>query len=829
MRTYHFLLSIAPLVLAAPAWADDTASSAVVDASASQGAAAQSDVKREVFSTGVAKGRDILDSAISTSSIRESQIQKLSARSLAEIFHNIAGVRSEVSNGEVNNNVTVRGLPMASTGAKFLQLQEDGLPVVEFGDIITGGADMFLRADLNLGQVEAIRGGSASTFASNSPAGVINLISKTGDTEGGSVMLSTGINYEEFRTDFDYGARITDTLRFHIGGFYRQGEGPRRAGYDAVKGGQIKFNITKEFTGGHVRLYGKVLDDRAPIYLPSPMTVTGPAGDLKFTPLPGFDANRDTLLSRYRTSNLTLDDQNNTVLRDMRDGARSKVRSFGLEAQFDFSDWTVTERFRFSDISGSYGGVYPAITSSAGVVASLFGGPGARFSYASGPNTGQLITNLAGLNGNGLVSATLTADNQIKSMDNITNDIRASRVWKLGEGDLTTTVGFYKSRQSVDTYTNSASQFSDVRGDGQAALLDISTATGIPLSDGGYYTYDGTFFGGYQRRRIDVDYDTNAGFGSLNYKIGALAVGGSLRYDFGSAKGLVMGYALQGKPDSFPKDMNRNGAFSFAESKVGFLPLTTPSPVDYSYNYLSYSVGVNYRVAEPFAVFARYSRGARANADRLLFSSAINPTTGGLANPDAVIDYVRQAEAGLKYRTANFSFNATAFLANTLEHNSYFGPTIDRKYKAYGVELETAYRMGVFSVTAGATYTHAEISSDRFDATVIGNKPSGAPSLFGYVTPEVSTRHFSLGANVYGITSRYSTDANDLKMPGYVLVNPFVQLRPTERLTLALNVNNLFDTKGITTLSAPTALSGTIGGVTVVNGRTISGSLRFDF
>ena len=36
----------------------------------------------------------------------------------------------------MNNGVTVRGLPMVPTGANFLQLQKDGLPVGEFGDMI---------------------------------------------------------------------------------------------------------------------------------------------------------------------------------------------------------------------------------------------------------------------------------------------------------------------------------------------------------------------------------------------------------------------------------------------------------------------------------------------------------------------------------------------------------------------------------------------------------------------------------------------------------------------------------------------------------------------
>ncbi len=43
---------------------------------------------------------------------------------------------------------------------------EDGLPILEFGDIIFGNADNFLRADRSVARVEAVRGGSASTFRS---------------------------------------------------------------------------------------------------------------------------------------------------------------------------------------------------------------------------------------------------------------------------------------------------------------------------------------------------------------------------------------------------------------------------------------------------------------------------------------------------------------------------------------------------------------------------------------------------------------------------------------------------------------------------------------
>jgi outer membrane receptor protein involved in Fe transport len=104
------------------------------------------------------------------------------------------------------------------------------LPVLQFGDIAFATADIFLRADLSISKIEAIRGGSASTMASNSPAGIINFISKTGATEGGMISTTTGIDFNHFRTDFSYGSPLGNGLSFHAGGFQtRLGEGPRTA------------------------------------------------------------------------------------------------------------------------------------------------------------------------------------------------------------------------------------------------------------------------------------------------------------------------------------------------------------------------------------------------------------------------------------------------------------------------------------------------------------------------------------------------------------------------------------------------------------------------
>lgn len=842
MKRSALFVTVASLALLSPAMAQAASADAELEtageAAADAGADAQGGAKKEVFSTGVAKGRDRLDSAISTSSLKEGEVQKLGARSLGEVFRNIPGVRAEVANGEGNNSYSIRGLPLASNGAKFLQFQEDGLPVLEFGDINFMSPDVFMRADLNLAQVEAIRGGSASTFASNSPGGVINLISKTGDVEGGAIQATTGLDYGEYRLDFDYGSKITDTLRFHIGGFYREGEGPRDVGYTAYKGGQLKLNVTKEFTGGFIRFYAKLLDDRTPSYQVVPISVTGTDADPTFASVANFDLKRDSMLSRNITNVLTLDGNNNLVRHDARDGSHAKVKSFGLETQFDLGDWTITEKFRYADMSAHLMQNLPLTVAPATALATLFGGPGATLSYATGPNAGDAIADPASLNGNGLLSMSLLMDVKVNSLDNMTNDLRASRVWEIGGGRLTTTAGFYKSSQAFDADWSFLTVLSDVRGGGNAALVNVTTATGIMTTQDGYTAFSTAGTANYHRS-YDVDFDVNAPYASVNYHIGKVAIGGSVRYDFGSIQGSLFGADLGGGRVGITSfDINGDGVISVPESQTAMLPLTQPAPVDYDYDYLSYSAGVNYRVAEPFAVFGRYSRGGRAAADRILFTPAVSTTDGSLLDPAGAYDAVRQTEVGVKYRKANLTLNLTGFLASTGERNMQVNSRPDgsvqveqivRKYRAHGVEFEGGFRHGPFSLTAGATYTDAEISEDENNPAIEGNVPRHQGKFIFQATPQFESELFTVGANVVGTTSSFAQDTNQLKLPGYTVVNAFVQFRPTEQLQLMVNANNLFNAMGLTEVTqAAIPASGIVSG-RAITGRTISASLRFNF
>lgn len=277
--------------------------------------------------------------------------------------------------------------------------------------------------------------------------------------------------------------------------------------------------------------------------------------------------------------------------------------------------------------------------------------------------------------------------------------------------------------------------------------------------------------------------------------------------------------------------MNGDGTISAPERRVGVTPINAPAPVDYDYRYWSYSTGINFRVSEPLAVFARYSRGARANADRILYRSFINTSTGALLDPNSAYDPVRQAEAGVKYRTQALTLNLTGFWAKAQDTNvdSITGQGISRQYRATGLEFEGGYRTGPFGLTAGATYTRARIAADRVRPAIVGNTPRNQPTFLFQATPQFDADRVTLGAVVMGQTHAWAQDGDQLRMPGFTTVNPFAEYRATDRLSLMVNAANVFNVLAIGAIDDASIPTSGIVRARVLNGRTVSATARLAF
>ena len=224
-------------LFAVPAFAQDAAAPASNET--------QADTLDTIVVTASAGDKSKLNTSASISSVSNLDIQHFNATSTAEVYRLIPGIQVAGTQGDGgNSNIGVRGLRTPTGGSPFVQVQEDGLPTVLFGDIQFGNNDYWTHFDATVANVEAVRGGSASTFASQAPGAVINYISQTGKKEGGYLQLSKGANYDNTKVDFRYGGHISDGLYFHLGGYYNVGHGPLHAGYNVSNSYQIKGNIT---------------------------------------------------------------------------------------------------------------------------------------------------------------------------------------------------------------------------------------------------------------------------------------------------------------------------------------------------------------------------------------------------------------------------------------------------------------------------------------------------------------------------------------------------------------------------------------------------------
>lgn len=783
------------------------------------------------ISTGVAKARDPLNSATSTSVIKEPDIRRLGPTSIGEILRTVPGIRVETDMSEGGNSYSIRGLPLVSEGAKYVQLQEDGLPTLQFGDVALFMADPFLRNDINLGSVESIRGGSSSTFASDAPGGVINFISKTGEVEGGSVILSAGLERGTKRMDADFGGRLGNDWRFHIGGFYRVGEGPRTVGYDAYRGGQIKMNVTREFAGGYVRFSLKVLDDQTlPPYSNVPLAVTGTGTDPHYASLPGFDAKNDLPNSRNIARSQNLDPNGRVVTNNILDGQHTKSVAVGMQAQFNLGGWTISNRFRYAKNSAHLAGDFSVVALPVQTFAQAFGGAGTTAVYFNGPNAGQPVSTTA--NGNGVLLLSGGATGNFHDLDFAVNDLRASRVYQAGQSEITVTSGLYAAHQTLGIDKSYSMLIQDAAGDGKSALVNLVRGT-TAISQEGQLLFSTPGSPGNLSSR-DVGYTILAPYASLNVRKGDVSIGGSIRYDTTAVRGISKQDGV-GNKKFF--DLDGNGvASSVAESTFAFIPQNTPSQVNYNTHKISWSTGVNWRIAESFSAFARYSSGGRNGGDRILKPSFVNGATGELFDESVARDSVRQAEAGIKFRRPGVTFNVTGFYATTKETNSQIITTptgvnvilLSQGYRAYGAEVEAAVRHGPLSLNAGATLTHAEITEASGRSDLIGNTPRHQPRLLWQLAPQYETDLFTVGASIVGTTGSFSQDVNKLRMPGYATVGAFLRVRPIERLELGVNVSNLFDKFAIVTV-ADSALptSGVALGTTLAGRRAVASARIF--
>src|SRR3990167_8799016 len=387
-----------------------------------------------------------IESSIAVTSLDDSLIQNFQPSSEAEIFRLLPGIQTPGTSGPGgNSNIAVRGLPVATGGAPFVQLQEDGLPMVLFGDIQFGNNDYWTRFDASTATIEAVRGGWVTTFASQAPGAVINYISHTGAREGGYIQINQGVDFTDTKVDFRYGGPLSEGLYFHIGGFIQRGKDPLEVDYTVNDNFQIKGNLTKEFADGasFLRLFFKVADTQGINYTGAPALADFDGSKItNIRAFPGFDGRSQTNYSIFNQNQLILNREGDFERVEI-GGVSTSQQYFGAHLHYEFGDnITLDNRVRYSDVSGSFSSPFLNIAPTSSVLGSTVNGAVvADIRFASGPNAGQSFTGE-------YLDNNVNVTTNIRDMGAFVNDLVLAGEFDVGDSAVVTARGgfFYMTR-----------------------------------------------------------------------------------------------------------------------------------------------------------------------------------------------------------------------------------------------------------------------------------------------------------------------------------------------------------------------------------------------
>ncbi len=734
------------------------------------GVAAQEQVLEEVIVTGVLKATSKLESTASVTALTADEIIEAAPRSTAEIFRSLPGIHAEASSGDANANIKVRGMPISAGGSRYVSIQEDGFPMLLVGDAAFATAESWLRMDGTVGSVQSIRGGTAATTAWNAPGGIINFISKTGEQEGGSIGVTAGLDYDSTRVDANYGGALTDAWTYHVGGFYRDGEGVREDGVE--EGYQIKATLAGEFDRGSVKVHFKHLDDEVPTYLPIPAVYKGSSNFSEVE----VDFGDGTLFEGVTDC---APRQGNKIDCVDGDSFQAEMTSIAFDGTFDFNDtFSANLKYRTATIEGNFAAPFPANVYDDGDA-----GPSVEIVYFNTKSNDE---------------------------DNDFADLNLSADWDM----IQARAGVAFASQNLATTWNFNQYYR--RLDGNLTVFDQGNSVDGVL-------YGNPAFGNCCTREYDFEIDGTAPY---------IAFTGQLGDNFSwDASYRDNQYEVDGtfaeSPVLMPLDVNGDGAIGQNEQEVP--TIGDSRRADYDIDYDAWSVGANYVIGNDMAVFANISEGGSLSSpDRVTGSIQDN---GDMLN-DSGYNEVEQAEIGFKYTGDTASFYATYFTAETTEASEFEVTSQTFKqntYEADGIELEGSWEMGNgFGIRANATFTDSEIKKSR-DGANEGNTPRRQADYLYNITPYYFAENWDVGLSIFGTDEVYVQDNNDLKFDGFVTVSLFFNYTFNDSIRLGLNVNNMFDEEGFTEGEEGSAAPGDYVRIRPINGRTSSVTLQYIF
>ncbi|WP_034044566.1 TonB-dependent receptor [Wocania ichthyoenteri] len=797
--------------------------------------------------TGTFDPRIQLESSTSISTLSSKAMQQVYPQGTANLLQNIPGTFTDASAGEVFTKVYTRGISASAeddTGWYYVSLQEDGLPV-SLVQHSYYSPDLFHRLDLTTRKVEAIRGGSSSITALNAPGGIYNFMSHGIQNEfSGDIQLSNGIQGEGnalYKIDANIGGPLGNNWFFNAGGHYRHDDGARNTDFTFSKGGQFKFNVIKKNDFGYLKFYGKILDDYTNRY-------TGVAATDWDNPTPAFGQDFGSTSLLMPSFNGSIPDgryltQGASNSFDPSQGVHAKDLAFGFDISQDLgNNWLLKNNIKFSAKDANWQ------TSISNAFVSL-NNPLAYFISGASFPIGQVIfrdaqsgSELARVNNSGILAGQPA---QYLDSGTLPNDaIMGTSAWyKNNKADeFMNQFTLQKTLESHDITTGFALGFSDtslftqgsfafVTYEPNPRMLQVTLENPgdpvIELSDAnGVSNYGGLFFVNARAKVSQVSTFINDRWKVSNNV--HLDLG--LRYETIKHKGSKDRFAPFTQNGGL--DENDNTAYD-----NGILaPTGQTDNFNYNYSYLSFSGGINYKIDDEAALFARFSQGNKAPELNYYFNNFSNVPI----NKKGEVQKINQAEIGVKYNLKDFSFTSTLFwsqlknigIANfefDSDNNSIFYTPIQfNTSRTIGFEWESVYSPvqnftfrfnGVLQnpkATKWKVYDAAG-SVDTSDDNILdfsGNTLPFNPKLMFNLSNEYQKDKISAFIKWQFMGKRYGNVSNGFKLPAYSVFNAGARYQISKNLSADILVANLFNSEGLANFFGANSFGANANGAT---------------
>ena len=721
--------------------------------------------------TGTRNPQTKRESSVAITTLDDQQIAEREPRSTADLLRVVPGFYVESSGGEVGGNLFARGLP-ADGSYRYVALMEDGMPVFDATELSFVNADIFVRVDENIEEMEAVRGGNAALFGSNAPGGVINFISKTG-TNVPETDLSFGVGTDGlWRVGFNNRGPITEGWTYSLGGFYRYDDGVRDPGFTASKGGQLKLNITRLFDNGFVRGYFKYLDDQNTFFLPIPFQA-GSGLDL----VNSFPADGTLHTPEGNGVLVPRPNQEGRLELPLEDGQRQEGITLMGEISIEIGDgWLLQDTARYMDVDHSWNAVVPFDLVGVEDFAARYPDDAYQFSFTNHDEPFSTVNGLLMEGGLWHIE---------KPLESFSNQFQLSKPFDTGSASHNFSIGAYVSSYDVGNLWFFNDILTDVRT--QPRFVDLTTFdfAGNPTQ----VTADGFRRFGSLFVNANGDVEVLAVFAGDQ-----IQVNDRLRLDLGARY----------ETNTFRQFEELTGTFDLGGATLADDAVSGGTGrirnAEQSFDEVAVSVGANYLLNERVALWTRASTGYKMPIlDNYLF--------GG---DDLVPEDLFQVEVGTRVGSPRFGVNASLYYltiqnfpsqdVRVVNGQTVFETDFVGEAETTGLEVELVaepvhgLRISYTGTFQDPQYTDFVDGGVRLD----GNRIRRIPETFHDLTVAYRKGRWSIGGNFNAYGSRWSNTANTIELPSYEVVGFRGSWDLSRAATLTVAVVNAFDSRGLT-------------------------------